>query len=124
MKKKEDNIVGEKSVKFAIRIVKCFKYLTEEKKEFVLSKQLLRCGTSIGANIREGMFAQSHPDFISKMGIALKEAEETDYWLYLLSETNYLEEKLYTSLDTENKELIKLLMSIIKSAREKSVNDK
>ena len=117
MNRKEDNIIGDKTVKFAIRIVRCYQYLQEERKEFVMSKQLLRSGTSIGANVREGMYAQSHPDFISKMGIALKEAEETDYWLYLLVETEYLEEKLYHSLKNDVHEIIKLLMSIIKTAR-------
>ena len=117
MKKKEDNIIGDKSVKFALRIVKCYQYLQEDKKEYIMSKQLLRSGTSIGANIREGMFAQSHPDFISKMGIALKEAEETDYWLYLLSESEFLDEMIYKSFNKDIKELIKLLVSIIKTAR-------
>ena len=106
MKKKEDNIIGEKTIKFAIRIIRCYQYLQEDKKEYVMSKQLLRCGTSIGANVREGMFAQSHPDFISKMAIALKEAEETDYWLLLLSETEYIEENIYHSLCDYNKEII------------------
>ena len=75
------SIVGEKSLAFGKRIAKCYRYLKDKKKETVMSKQLLRCGTSIGANVREGLYAQSRKDFISKLNIALKEAGETDYWL-------------------------------------------
>lgn len=121
MKKKEDNIIGAKTVAFALRIIRCYKYLGEEKKEYVMAKQLLRCGTSIGANVREAMFAQSHPDFISKMGIALKEAEETDYWLFLLKDAQYIDEKIYNSLQTDIIEIIKLLVAIIKSSKEEGI---
>ena len=114
---KEDNILAEKSSDFAVRTVNCYKFLSQEKKEFIMSKQLYKSGTSIGANIHEGLQAQSKPDFISKMGIALKEAEETDYWLYLLSESEFLDEKIYKSFNKDIKELIKLLVSIIKTAR-------
>ena len=86
-----------------------------------MAKQLLRCGTSIGANVREAMFAQSHPDFISKMGIALKEAEETDYWLFLLKDAQYIDEKIYNSLQTDIIEIIKLLVAIIKSSKEEGL---
>ena len=106
-----------KSKKFAVRIINLYKYLVNEKKEFVLSKQILRSGTSIGANVKEGEFAQSTLDFISKMSIALKEAGETEYWLELLYETNFITARQYNSLKADCKELIKLLISIIKSSK-------
>lgn len=106
-----------KSKKFAVRIINLYKYLVNEKKEFVLSKQILRSGTSIGANVKEGEFAQSTSDFISKMSIALKEASETEYWLELLYETNFITAGQYDSLKADCKELIKLLISIIKSSK-------
>ena len=93
---KSDNIILSKSKAFAVRIVRLYQYLCNDKKEFVLSKQLLRSGTSIGANVKEAVRGQSKPDFISKMSIALKEAAETEYWLELLYETDYLC-LLYTS---------------------------
>ena len=80
---------------FAIRVVRCYKYLAEEKHEHILSRQLLRCGTSIGANIHEGVQAQSKADFVSKLGIALKEASETSYWLVVLNKAKYIDERLY-----------------------------
>lgn len=106
-----------KSKKFAIRIIKLYKYMCNEKKEYVLSKQILRSGTSIGANIKEGEYAQSTADFIGKMSIALKEAGETEYWLELLYETDYLTEQQYNSLNADCKELLKLLISIVKSTK-------
>ena len=87
---KENNVVVEKSKKFAIRIIKLYQYLCENKKEFILSKQLLRSGTSIGANVKEAVRGQSKADFISKLNISLKETSETEYWLELLYETNYI----------------------------------
>ena len=114
-----ENTVLEKSFAFAVRVVNMYKYLTEQKKEYVLSKQFLRCGTSIGANVTEAQRAQSKPDFISKMSIALKEAYEVDYWLRLLWATEYLEEKAYKSMREDNEELISLLISICKAAKEK-----
>ena len=108
-----------KSRNFAIRIVRCYKFLTEQKKEMVMSKQLLRCGTSIGANTRESKNAQSRMDFLNKLNIALKEADETDYWLDLLHATDYLDDKQYTSLEADCKELVALLVSIIKKLKEK-----
>ncbi len=87
---KENNVVVEKSKKFAIRIIKLYQYLCENKKEFILSKQLLRSGTSIGANVKEAIRGQSKADFISKLNISLKETSETEYWLELLYETNYI----------------------------------
>ena len=113
----KENAVLEKSFAFAVRIVNMYKYLTEQKREYVLSKQLLRCGTSIGANATEAQRAQSKPDFISKMSIALKEAYETDYWLRLLSATDYVAEDAYKSMRDDNEELISLLIAICKTAK-------
>ena len=112
-----NNAVMEKSMEFAVRIVKLYKYMSEEKQEYVLSKQLLRSGTSIGANVREGIYGQSKKDFISKMHIALKEATETEYWLELLMKTEYLTTKQYESIVCDSTELCKLLTAIIKSAK-------
>lgn len=106
-----------KSRNFAIRIIRCYQYLTEQKKEHVMSKQLLRCGTSIGANTRESKNAQSRADFLSKLNIALKEADETDYWLDLLHETNYIDYQQYESLLADCKEIIAILVSIIKKLK-------
>ncbi len=119
---KKDNILVEKSFKFAVRVVNLYKYLSREKKEFVLSKQLLRSGTSIGANINEAQDAQSKNDFISKLSIALKEARESKYWIELLRETKFLSIKEAESLLEDLVEVIKLLVSIIKSAKKLKVN--
>lgn len=113
-----DNPIKEKSFKFAIRIVNLYKYLCNEKQEYILSKQLLRSGTSIGANVSEAQRGQSKPDFVSKMNIALKEANETDYWLRLLYETNYLDENQFKSLYKDIDEIISILMSICKTTNE------
>ena len=107
----------KKSFLFAVRIVKLCKHLMENKKEFILSKQLLRSGTSIGANIAESQQAQSRADFISKLCIALKEASETNYWLRLLHATDYLSDAEYTSIIDDCQELEKMLTSIIKSSK-------
>ena len=98
----EENIVVDKSLEFAIRIVNLYKYLTTEKNEYIMSKQLMRSGTSIGANVAEGERGQSRPDFRSKMNIALKEANETYYWLRLLYRTDFLKEKEFLSLEKED----------------------
>ena len=116
-----NNIVLEKSKAFAIRIVKLYQYLNVNK-EFVMSKQILRSGTSIGANITEGNYAQSHADFISKMNIALKEATETEYWLELLRNTQYITEQQFTSIHSDCSELIKLLIVIVKTAKQCNEN--
>ena len=113
-----DNIQS-KSRHFAIRIINCYKFLTEQKHEQVMSKQLLRCGTSIGANTRESKNAQSRMDFLSKLNSALKEADETEYWLDLLHETKYLDDKIYTSLQNDCGELIRILTAIIKKLKDK-----
>ena len=112
------SIVGDKSLAFAKRIAKLYRFLVDKKKETIMSKQILRSGTSIGANIREGLFAQSRKDFISKMNIALKEAGESDYWIEILYSADYLTEMEYKSLKNDNDELIKLLSSIIKTTKE------
>ena len=110
----KENVVRDKSFKFAIRIVKLSKHLVEQKREFVLSKQILRSGTAVGALIRESEHAESKADFIHKLSIALKEANETDYWIDLLYKTDYLISKEHQSIKTDILELIKLLIAIIK----------
>ena len=113
-----DSILGAKSLAFGKRIAKCYKYLLKNGKEKTLPNQLLRCGTSIGANVREGLSAQSKKDFISKMAIALKEAKETDYWLEIMAEADYFTPPEYHSLKQDNDELIAMLTSTIKSSKE------
>ena len=108
--------VSEKSFHFAQRIVRLYQYLIT-KNEYVMSKQLLRSGTSIGANIAEGEQAQSRPDFISKFGIALKEAEETNYWLRLLHSTDFLTDSEFTSIFNDCREVQKMLTAIIKTSK-------
>ena len=112
-----DNIVATKSKAFAIRIIKLYKYLTGESREYVLSKQLLRSGTSIGANVHEAIMSYSKKEFAAKMSIALKEASETAYWLELLVETDYITRQQFDSIYADNEELIKLLVSIVKSSK-------
>lgn len=113
-----ENITAEKSLDFAVRIVNVCKYLMHEQKEYILTKQLMRSGTSIGANVAEAQRAQSKADFIAKMSIALKEANETCYWLKLLYRTDYLNEKQFGSLNHDIQELIGLLMAICKTANQ------
>ncbi|MBQ9543817.1 MAG: four helix bundle protein [Clostridia bacterium] len=115
MSNAKENAVLEKSKAFALRIIKLYRYLCEEKHEFVLSKQVLRCGTSIGANIREAQRGQSRPDFYSKLNIALKEADETAYWLELLAESEYIDDSAYKSVYSDCEEIIKILTSITKT---------
>ena len=112
----EENIIAEKSLDFAERIVNLYKYLRYQKHESVMSKQLLRSGTSIGANVAEGARGQSKPDFYSKMSIALKEANETKYWLCLLRRTSYLSEKEFESIEKDIKEILAILTAICKAA--------
>jgi four helix bundle protein len=112
-----DNVIESKSFSFAVRIVKLCRNLQSDNKEFVLSKQLLRSGTSIGANVAESQQAQSRADFISKLSIALKEAVETNYWLRLLYATDYLSSTEYSSVITDCKELEKLLTAILKTTK-------
>ena len=111
-------IIENKSFHFAIRIVNLYKYLCRTQKEFILSKQLLRAGTSIGANVAESQQAQSRADFISKLSIALKETSETKYWLRLLKATDYLTDKEVHSIYSDCIELEKLLVTILKSTKQ------
>ena len=114
---KTDNVIVVKSKAFALRIIKLYQYLNTEKKEYVLSKQLLRSGTSIGANVREVVQGQSRADFIAKLNISLKEAAETEYWLELLHESGYLTKVQFDSIYEDCTELLKLLTSIIKTSK-------
>ena len=111
-----DNISVVKSLDFAVRIVNLYKYLSQEHKEFIMSKQLLRCGTSIGANIAEAQRGQSMADFAAKMNIALKESSETEYWIKLLFRTGYLQKNQFESLNNDIAELISILTAICRSA--------
>ncbi len=113
------NVVKEKSFSFAIRIVKLYQFLVADKKEYVLSKQLLRSGTCVGAMVREAEHAESKADFKHKMAIAQKEINESIYWLELLKETDYLSEEQFISINTDAIEIIKLITSIIKSTKAK-----
>ncbi len=112
---KQENVVVEKSYAFARRCVRLYRYLCEEKKEYILSKQMLRSGTSIGANIVEGQYGQTKMDFASKLLIARKEAAETEFWLKLLGDEDYITKSQAESMLTDCRELIKLLQSITKT---------
>ena len=114
-----DNLIVLKSRVFAIRIIRLYQYLQQDKKEFVIAKQLLKSGTSIGANIKEAVRGQSKADFAAKMNIALKEASETEYWIDILHETDYINDKEFVSINNDLKEISKLLTSIVKT----SLND-
>lgn len=114
-----DNIIKSKSFDFALRIIKLFQFLKDDKKEFVLSKQLLRSGTAIGALVRESEQAESKKDFIHKLAIAQKEANETDYWLELLFQSNYLTDIQFHSIKTDIVEINKILASIIITSKQK-----
>ncbi len=113
------NIIKEKSFEFALRIVQLYKYLTTEQKEYILSKQLLRSGTAIGALVREAEHAESKADFIHKLSIALKEANETEYWLDLLYQSSYIDKNRHVSISNDIKEILRLLISIIKTSKHK-----
>ena len=115
----KDNVIKDKSFDFALRVVKLYKYLTTNKKEYVLSKQLLRSGTSVGAMVREAEHAESKADFIHKLSIALKEANESEYWLELLHQSDYIDDKGFQSISSDLKEILRLLTSIIKTAKKK-----
>lgn len=114
---KRENIVQEKSMDFAVRVVGMYKFLINDKKEFILSKQLLRSGTSVGASIREAEHAESKADFIHKMAVAQKECNESLYWLELLNRTGYLIQEHFDSINNNATELIKLITSIIKTTK-------
>jgi four helix bundle protein len=115
----KESVIKDKSKDFALRIIKLYKYLTTTatNKEYILSKQVVRSGTSIGANIKEALRGQSRPDFRAKMNIALKEASETEYWLELLYEAEYIDETSYNSIIEDNRELIKILTTIVKNTQ-------
>ena len=114
-----NNPIVDKSNKFALRIIHLYKELTDEQKEFVLSKQILRSGTSIGANVRESQRGESKADFIHKLSISLKEADETLYWLELLHDAEYISNEEFDSLFADCKELVRILTAILKSSRDK-----
>ncbi len=118
MNEKKPNIIRDKSFAFALRIVKMYQFLID-KKEYVLSKQLLRSGTAVGALVREAEHAETKADFIHKMAIAQKEANETEYWIELLFQSEYIDEKTYHSIITDNREINKILASIIITSKEK-----
>ena len=113
-----ENIIENKSFDFAVRVVNLYKHLTEEKKEYIISKQLLKSGTSIGANVSEAEKGQSKADFNAKMNIALKETNETYYWLRLLYATEYLTEKEFSSMEKDIKEIISILVAICKKTNQ------
>jgi four helix bundle protein len=117
---KRDNLIVEKSKAFAIRSIRLFQYLQNERKEFILSKQLLRSATSIGANVKEAIRGQSAKDFKSKLSIALKEASETEYWLELLVETEYISKAQFDSIQADCVEIIKILTSILNTSLKNS----
>lgn len=120
-KMKTDNVIVEKNKAFALRIIKLYKYLCNEKKEYILSQQILRSGTSIGANIKEAIRGQSKADFYAKMNIALKESSETEYWLELLHESDYIDDKSFNDIYADCQELLRLLMSITKTQKGSNV---
>jgi four helix bundle protein len=113
------SIIGEKSLAYAVKVVQLYQFLTEktDRREYIMSKQMLRSGTSIGANEKEGLRGQSVPDFVSKMNIALKEASETEYWIELLTVSEYIPEEYAESMLADCREIIKILTSIIKTSR-------
>ena len=115
-----DNPIEKRAYQFALRIVNAYKYLTRQQSEFVLSKQMLRSGTSIGAMMREAKFAQSRADFVSKTSIALKEANETLYWIELLHDSEYIDSKTFESIHNEAHEITSILASIVKTTKENS----
>jgi four helix bundle protein len=121
---KQDNVVRVKSYAFALRIVKLYRWLCDEKKEFVLSKQVLRSGTSVGANVEEAIGGQSDRDFHAKMTIAYKEVRETHYWLRLLHDSNFIDEAAFSSIAADCEELLKLLGSITKTMKSRIANGK
>ena len=118
----KESVLKEKSFAFAIRVIKLAKFLREEKKEFILSKQIVRCGTSIGANIEEASGAQSNNDFIAKLHISLKEAKETHYWVRLLRDTDYITTEQAKSLIDDIDDIITILVKILKTIKSNSIS--
>ena len=118
MKTKDDNIIVQKSYLFAVRCVNVYKYLCEKDHDYIIGKQLMRSGTSVGANVKEAIRGISRAEFRSKMSISLKEASESEFWIELLRDTGYLTEQQADSLLNDCQELLKLLMTIVKSSKE------
>ena len=121
---RQDSILKSKSFDFAVRIINLYKFLKQKHGEFVLSKQILRSGTSIGALIREAEFAESKPDFLHKLTIGLKEANEIIYWLQLLYATNYISRRMYESIISDANELVRMLVASIKTIKSKKASSK
>lgn len=119
-----ESIVRNKAFGFAVKIVSLYKYLCDTKHEYVLSKQVLRSGTAICANISEGLYGQTEPDFIAKMSIALKETSETEYWLELLNATGFIDDGMYKDYDAECKEILKMLSSVVNTMKKKQLRVK
>jgi len=116
---KKESVLRSKSYRFGVRIVRLSQFLVSEHKERVLSRQILRCGTAIGASVREAEYGISKADFRNKMSIALKEANETEYWLSLLKDTDYIAEKMFHSLSADCVELIRMLVATVKTSQKK-----
>jgi four helix bundle protein len=116
------SILKEKSFKFAVRIVNLYKHLREDKREFILSKQVLRSGTSVGANVREAEHSESKADFVHKLAIAQKEMNETIYWLELMQETEYLSDKEFESINNDAVEIIRMITSSIKTVKQSLIS--
>jgi len=114
-----ESVLRDKSYLFALRVVKLHKYLIRQHREYILSKQILRSGTSIGALVREAQYAQSAKDFINKLSIALKEANESEYWVMLLADSEYLTKKMHDNIKPDIKELKKMLTASMKTAKKK-----
>ncbi len=119
MNENKDNIIVKKSYSFALEVIKIYKFLINEKKEYVISKQMLRSGTSVGANIHEAIASESKKDFIHKLGIAVKEARETSYWLNLLKDSDYIVDEQFKNLNSNCDEVIRILNSIILTTKER-----
>lgn len=123
MRDKSDNVVEAKSYQFALSIIMVYKQLTQEKKEFVLSKQLVRSGTSVGANVREATCAESKRDFVHKLSIALKEAREAGYWLELLMDSEYIGNEVFLKVNAECNEVVKIISSIILTTKSRYLQE-
>mgnify|MGYP002451815097 FL=1 len=120
MRSKDDNVVVQKSYAFSLRCVRLYKYLCSRDGNYIIGKQLLRSGTSIGANVREALRALTRPDFITKLNVALKEASETEYWIELLRDSDYISSSQAESMLADCVELLKILTSIVKKSKENS----
>ncbi|MBQ8360749.1 MAG: four helix bundle protein [Bacteroidaceae bacterium] len=115
---KNNNVTQQKTYAFAIRIVNLYRYMCKEQYEYILSKQLLRSGTAVGAIVSEGVHAQSRADFLNKMNVALKEAQESEFWIRLLHDTDYLTDEMFESIHEDCVEIVKLLTSIVKTLKD------